>query len=74
VQARADRERALVDPEARVVVRVLAAGADERVAAGARSRNSEKSSPPMIGSRSAGSSPIAPRTSAAARASLTTGR
>ena len=34
VEPRAGRERPLVDPEARVVVRVLAAGADERVAPG----------------------------------------
>src|SRR5262245_56567969 len=34
VQAHADRQRTLVDHEARVMVRVLAAGADERVAAG----------------------------------------
>src|SRR3954468_20595416 len=33
MQPRADRERALVDREAGVVVRVLAAGADEGVAA-----------------------------------------
>ena len=34
MQPRPDRERPLVDHEARVVVRVLAARADERVAAG----------------------------------------
>ena len=52
MQAGPDRQRPLVDDEPRVVVRELTARTDERVAAGASPRYAEKSSPPMIGSRS----------------------